>query len=91
MGERAIVNRIKKLQALEEEKKILETQIEELKGQLKKDMEEKGVEEVQAGSFLIRWKTILTSRFDSKRFAKEHERLYKQYIKESESKRFTIV
>lgn len=90
MGERAIINRVKKLQELEEQKKAIEQQMEELKDQIKKDMEKKGLEEVQAGSFLIRWKKIVSNRFDSKRFAKEHERLYKQYMKESESRRFTI-
>lgn len=90
MGERAIINRVKKLQELEAQKKAIEIQMEQLKDQIKQDMEKKGIEEVQAGIFLIRWKKIVSNRFDSKSFAKEHEGLYKQYMKESESKRFTI-
>ena len=39
MGERALENRIKKLKALEEQKKELETQIEGLQEEIKKDME----------------------------------------------------
>ena len=53
MGERAIENRIKKLKALEEQKKELEAQISGLQEEIKKDMEAKGIEEMQAGIFII--------------------------------------
>lgn len=53
-------------------------------------MEQKGVVELQAGSFIVRWKTILSSKFDSKAFQKEHEAMYSQYTKQTESRRFTV-
>lgn len=75
---------------LEERKAELEKEIEILKDELKEDMEAKGVEELQTGNFIIRWKKFISSRFDSKAFAKEHEALYNQYLKEKESRRFTV-
>lgn len=90
MGERALQNRVLKLRELEGQQEALQKQIDELKDQIKQDMEQKGVDELQAGSFIIRWKTILSSRFDAKAFQKEHESLYSQYLKQMRSRRFTI-
>ncbi len=91
MTERMLQNRVKKLKALEAQQKELESQIEALKGEIKADMEEKGLEQQKAGDFLIRWTTVLSSRFDSKAFQREHESLYDQYLKQTASRRFSIV
>ena len=54
MTERMIENRIKKLQSIEAQMKELETQVEELKAELKADLEEKGLEELKTKNFMIR-------------------------------------
>lgn len=90
MTERMVINRVKKMQELEQQKADMEKQIDELKDQIKQDMEQKGLEEMAAGAFLIRWRMVLTSRFDSKAFQKEHNALYDQYVKQTSSRRFTI-
>ena len=41
-------------------------------------------------SFAINWKSVSSSRFDSKAFQKAQPELYRQYSKESPSRRFTI-
>ena len=91
MTERMLQNRVKKLKALEAQQKELESQIEALKGEIKADMEEKGLEQQKAGDFLIRWTTVLSSRFDSKAYQREHESFYHQYLKQTASRRFSIV
>lgn len=58
MGNRAIENRIKKLQEMEAQQKALEQEAEKLKEEIKKEME--------AGSFVIRWKLATSSRLDGK-------------------------
>ena len=90
MGERAIENRIKKLKELEEQKKELDAQIKRLQEEIKKDMEIKGIEEMQAGIFVIRFTRVLSSRFDTKKFKEQYGDLYDQYVKQVESRRFTI-
>ena len=90
MTERMVINRAKKLQELEQQKADLEKQIDKLKDQIKQDMEQKGLEEMAVGAFLIRWKMVLTSRFDSKAFQKEHSALYDQYVRQTSRRRFTI-
>lgn len=90
MTERQLQNRVKKLKALEEQQKELENQINTLKDEIKADMQAKNLEQQQAGDFLIRWTKVLGSRFDSKTFQREHEGLYNQYLKQTESRRFSV-
>jgi len=40
--------------------------------------------------FKIRWKVVKSSRFDTAAFKTTHAELYKQYLKEIESRRFTV-
>ena len=91
MSERMIVNRVKKLKALEAQQKEIEAQIEALRDEIKADMQKRGVEQQAAGDFLIRWTTIVSSRFDGKTFQKEHAAMYSRYLKQTESRRFSIV
>lgn len=90
MGEKAIENRVKRLKAIEVQQKALELEADKLKEEIKREMEARGAEEMQAGSFLVRWKSVIGSRFDSKAFQKEHEGLYSQYLKQTEGRRFTV-
>ena len=84
----ALIEELKGLEAMEEE---LKREIESLKTELKTELETRDVEELTCGQYIIRWTSVLSSRFDTKRF-KEHfgEELYKAYTKEVASKRFTI-
>lgn len=91
MGERTLQNRIMKLCEIEAQQKALEEQAEQIRREIKADMEEKQVDEMQAGSFIIRWKTILSSKLDGKALKAALPEIYGQYCKASASRRFTIV
>ena len=90
MTKRALINRVKKLKALEAQYQELSEQIEVLKDEIKTDMEAKGAEWQEAGDFLVRWTKVIGKRFDSRAFQKEHAGLYEQYLKQTESRRFSI-
>lgn len=90
MTERQIENRIKKLQAIEEQQKVLSAEAEALKAEIKADLEEKGVDEIKTESFIVRWKEIISSRLDGKALKEALPEIYNQYCKESSSRRFTI-
>lgn len=89
MSERMILNRIKKLKELEEQKKELEKQIADLQQDIKNEM--KDAEQLTAGDYIVKWTKVMSNRFDSKSFSNDHKRLYSQYIKAAESRRFSIV
>ena len=74
-----------------------EAMIEEMKGEadtirnsIKAEMEAREVEELIAGQYIIRWTSVLTNRFDTTAFKKEHNDLYKEFTKQTSSKRFSI-
>ena len=91
MGERTLQNRIMKLREIEAQQRALEEQAEQIRREIKANMEEKQVDEMQAGSFIIRWKTILSSKLDGKALKAALPEIYGQYCKASASRRFTIV
>lgn len=90
MGERALQNRIMKLKEIEAQQKTLEAQAEKIREEIKKDMETKQVEEMKAGSFIIRWKEIISNRLDGKALKVALPDVYNQFCKASASRRFTI-
>ena len=90
LGERAIENRIKKIKDLEAQKKKIEAEISALKDEIKEDMTEKGVDECQTKNFVVRWKKIVSSSFDSKKFKSENPDIYSLYLVQGSCKRFTI-
>lgn len=90
MTERQIENRIKKLQVIEAQRKELEAQAEALKAELKADLEEKGLNELQTKNFIIRWKSVISNRLDGKALKAAFPDIYSQFTKLSESRRFTV-
>jgi len=91
MGERALENRIKKLRAIEEKQKELEAQAEELRKEIREDLQRKGKEEVNAGAFVVRLKEVVSNRFDSKSLKEQHKALYEAYKRPQSTFRLTIV
>ena len=84
---------ITKIEALQEWEAIMEearAEAEALRDIIKNEMLEQGPEELEAGAYIIRWTSVLTNRFDTTAFKKEHNDLYKQFTKQIASKRFSI-
>ncbi len=77
---------------LEVEQEIEERQVElaSLKNSIKAAMEERNVDELCVGEWVVRSKTVLTSIFDKTRFKLKYEELYNSFLKQVESKKFSI-
>lgn len=90
MTEKMIENRINKLSALETQIAQLQQQADAIRGELKTDLEEKGVDELKTKNFLIRWKEIVSNRLDGKALKAALPEIYAQYTRPSTSRRFTI-
>ena len=90
MTERMIVNRVRKLKELEAQQKKIEEQIEALKAEIKADMQRKDLEEQKAGDYMVRFTTVISNRVDGKAFKADHAKLYDQYMRTTESRRFSI-
>ena len=84
---------IQKIEALNEWEAILEeakNEAEALRDSIKAEMLEQDTEELAAGQYIIRWTSVLSNRFDTTSFKKEHNDLYKEFTKQVSSKRFSI-
>ena len=84
MTERMIENRIKKLTELGEQITKLQEQADAIKGELKAELEEKGIDELKTKNFLIKWKGIVSSRLDGKALKAKLLEIYNQYCKVAE-------
>lgn len=82
--------RIAKMQEWEALAAEAAAEAEAIKDSLKAEMLERNTEELQAGRFIIRWTSVISNRFDSSAFKKVHSKLYKEFTKQSASRRFTI-
>ena len=90
MTERMIENRVQKLRALEAEAEAIQEKADAIRAELKADLEEKGVDELQTASFTLRWKEVVSNRLDGKALKAAMPDIYGQFCKASAPRRFTI-
>ena len=83
----AKVRRLKRLQAKADE---LLNEINAIQDELKAELTAQNAEELNAGEYKIRFTTVTSNRFDSKSFKALYSELYKQFTKQTTSRRFTI-
>ena len=82
-----------KLELLNEWEKIIEeakAEAELIKDEIKAEVDERELDEMVIGSYVVRYKTISNSRFDSTAFKKYNVELYKAFLKQVASKRFSV-
>ncbi len=90
MTTREMETKIEKLQEWEALIEEAKAEAESLKDELKSEMLAQGAEEMEAGRFICRWTSVLSNRFDTTTFKKEHGEMYKAYTKQTSSRRFSI-
>ena len=90
MSANEITSKIEALKEWEAIAQEAQAEIDSLKDSIKQEMERRGVEELEAGPFIIRYTTVLTQRFDSTAFKRTLPEVYKSYLKHSTSRRFSI-
>lgn len=85
-----ITNKIVELRELESMMEELKAEIETLKDAIKREMDSRGVEELEAGQYIARFTTVVSNRLDTTALKRENNALYQRYIKQTTSRRFTI-
>ena len=81
------IETLKELEALIEEAKA---EAEALRDDIKAEMLKRETEELEAGQYIVRWTSVLSQRFDTTAFKKVMPDIYKDYIKQVSSRRFSI-
>ena len=90
MSTNEIVSKIEQLKELEELIAEAQAEAEALKDEIKAEMLKQDKEEMEVGTFIVRWTTVLSNRFDSTAFKKVMPEVYKAYTKQVTSRKFTI-
>ena len=82
-----------KLELLNEWERIIEeakAEAEALRDSIKAEMLQQNTEELEAGTYIVRWTSVLSQRFDSTAFKKSHGDMYQEFTKQVSSRRFSI-
>ena len=82
-----------KIEALKEWEVVIDeaqAEAEAIRDEIKAEMLKRNTEELQAGAYIVRWTSVLSQRFDTTAFKKVMPEVYKAYIKQVTSRRFTI-
>ena len=90
MTNNELLTKVREMKELQQMADELTTEIESLKDELKAEMTQQNTDELKVDVFTIHYKTVSTSRFDTKTFKAQHSDLYTAYTKATTSKRFTI-
>ena len=84
---------LNKIEALNEWEALMEeakAEAEAIRDSLKQEMLMRGTEELEVGQYMVRYQSIVSNRFDSSAFKKALPDVYKSFIRQSTSKRFSI-
>lgn len=81
------IEKMREWEALAEEAKA---EAEALRDEIKAEMTKRNTEEMEAGAYIIRWTSVLSNRFDTTAFKRDHGDVYKFYTKQVSSRRFTV-
>ena len=85
-----IVGKIEALKEWEAMQAEAAAEIESIKDEIKRHMDCMEVEELEAGTYIVRYSTVLSNRFDSTAFKMVMPDVYKAYTKQTTSRRFTV-
>lgn len=81
------ITKMQEWEALAEEAKA---EADTLRDAIKAELLKRDTDELQAGRFIVRWSTVLTSRLDTTALKKAMPEIYKAYTKQTTSRRFSV-
>lgn len=82
--------RIVKMQEWEQLAQDAAAEAEAIRDTIKAEMLARDTEELTAGRFIVRWRSVLTSRFNSSEFKKAMPDVYAAFARQSQSRRFSV-
>ena len=90
MSANEITTKIEALRELEELIEEAKVEAESLRDEIKAEMLSRNTEEMSVGQYIVRFTSILSNRFDTAGFKRAYGELYKEFTKQTASRRFTI-
>ena len=90
MSKTEMTNKVRELKELKAMADELAAEITAIEDSIKADMTAQGVEEMTVDVYKVRYKTVKSSRFDTTAFKKAMPELAARFMRETESRRFTV-
>lgn len=90
MSSMELISKIKELKEWEDLIDEAKAKAEALKDEIKEEMLKQDKEEMTVGRYIVRWTSVLSNRFDSTEFKKVMPDVYKAYVKQVSSRKFTV-
>ena len=91
MSNNELETKIRKMQEWEQLAADAKAEADALRNEIKAEMLTNKTEEMTAGRFIVRWTSVLSNRFDTTAFKREHAEMYRLYTKQTASRRFSVV
>ena len=85
-----IIQQIRELNEYEALLEEVKAATEAIKDSLKAEMDTRDTEELEVGTYIIRYTNVLSQRFNTTQFKKDYKEVYLRYTKQVSSKRFSI-
>ena len=85
-----LLSKVEELKQLEALIREAEAEAERLKEEIKAEMTKQSKEEMIVDRYVIRWTNVVSNRFDSTAFKAVMPDVYRMYVKETKSRRFSI-
>lgn len=83
-------NEIRLIKAIEFKLEELKELKDEKEAEIKKLLDEAGLEELQVGAYTVRFSNIVRNNFNTSAFKKKYLELYNAFIKQTNYRKFTI-
>ena len=80
--------KLERRQEIEKTMKLLETEKRQIDQEIKVFMD--GHETADSGRYRVTWREVISSRLDTKRLKEEKPDIYREFLQESKSSRFTV-
>lgn len=90
MASNEIIKKIEELNDLEALIEEAKAEAEAIKDDIKAEMMAQDTEELEAGQYIVRWSSVLAQRLDTTALKKALPEVYKAYLKQVASRRFSI-
>lgn len=90
MNNNELRNTVAELQDLYAQAETLKAEISSREANIKQEMENREVEVINLGTSIIRFTSILSNKFDTKRFKADFADIYNMFLKQVPSRRFSI-
>ena len=90
LSKKVAAEKLDRYEELKAWEKALKAEMSAIEDDFKRELDRKGVDTLEVGERKVRYISVLSNRFDTTAFKREHNDLYKLFTKQVENRRFSV-